>query len=113
MFGEKLREARKRAGMTLGQLARQLDISVSHLSNVELGIKRPLPVDVVRKAAAILHTDEQDLLAAAFREPMAFTLNAKSQMAQETAAGLARQWDSMSERQHQSLQRFLENLEDE
>ncbi len=67
-FGELLRTARRKAGKTLGQLARGLGVSVVYLSDVERGHRKPFTRERVLKAAEFLEMDPTQLLEAASRE---------------------------------------------
>ena len=67
-FGELLRDARRKADKTLGDVARMLGISVVYLSDVERGNRKPFTRDRILKIAAFLKTDPGDLLRAADQE---------------------------------------------
>lgn len=68
-FGAALREARKGAGLLQRELARALGTTVSHLSQVELGQRHPLPPIDIIKAADVLGVSSVPLLALAVLEP--------------------------------------------
>jgi transcriptional regulator with XRE-family HTH domain len=40
-MGDRIREARKRAGFTQEQLAEKLDVTFNHISEIERGLKMP------------------------------------------------------------------------
>jgi transcriptional regulator with XRE-family HTH domain len=67
-FGELLRDARRKAGKTLGDVARLLGISVVYLSDVERGNRKPFGRDRVLAIAEFLQTNPGELLRAASRE---------------------------------------------
>lgn len=64
-FGQVLRNNRRQAGKTLGDLAEVLGVSVVYLSDVERGYRRPLKKERILKIAEFLGTDAADLFAAA------------------------------------------------
>jgi two-component system response regulator len=51
-IGKKIKDRRKRAAMTLSDLAQKLEISISHVENYERGINR-VPVEVIYKLSQI------------------------------------------------------------
>lgn len=67
-FGELLRHERRKAGKTLGDIARLLDFSVVFLSDVERGNRRPLGNERILRIASFLGQDPTPLIAAADRE---------------------------------------------
>ena len=64
-FGEALRRARQDAEMTLGDVARLLDVSVVYVSDVERGNRRPFSNERILKVARLLKADPAPLIAAA------------------------------------------------
>jgi transcriptional regulator with XRE-family HTH domain len=60
-FGNLIRRARSRRGMTLETLARYLGCSVQYLSDVERGQCPPLAPQKMRIAAQVLGLDQQEL----------------------------------------------------
>ena len=64
-FGEILREQRRQAGRTLGDLSKLLGISVVYLSDVERGNRKPLNNERILKVAEFLATDAAVLIEAA------------------------------------------------
>lgn len=54
-FGNRVKEARLRAGMTQSQLAERIDASVNHVSAIERGVYETR-VDTLRKMAVALGT---------------------------------------------------------
>lgn len=53
-FGEKIRNARKAAGLTQRQLAEQIGVSNTSISNWEKGLSRP-DADLIQKLCNCLH----------------------------------------------------------
>ena len=60
-IGERIRSARKSAGMSQEELGRKLDIGKSSVSEWESG-KRPIPMDVMERIAEILNTSVPHLM---------------------------------------------------
>ena len=60
-FGKKLKELRKKAGLTQQQLASQMNISKSVVSYYELNTRIPSPA-VLRKISMIFHVSTDYLL---------------------------------------------------
>src|SRR5262249_31327640 len=68
-FGEMLRDARRKADKTLGQVARAIGVSIVYLSDVERGNRSPLSEEKIIRAAIFMDmTDPSELLRAAIRE---------------------------------------------
>ncbi len=67
-FGDLLRKHRRKAGKTLGDIAKLLGVSVVFLSDVERGNRRPLSNDRIVKIASFLGQDPTPLIEAADRE---------------------------------------------
>lgn len=91
-FGERLRELRKRAGKTLGDVADVLGVSVVYVSDVERGNRAPLRPDLVDKVADALGADAAELhrLAAEVRGAFELPTERMPERAREFVAGLAR-----------------------
>ena len=64
-FGEVLRRTRQDAGMTLGNVARLLEISVVYVSDVERGNRKPFSNERILKVASYLNADPAPLITAA------------------------------------------------
>jgi transcriptional regulator with XRE-family HTH domain len=64
-FGHVLRNNRRQAGKTLGDLAEVLGVSVVYLSDIERGNRKPLNKERILKIAGFLGTEATALLAAA------------------------------------------------
>ncbi|MGO8993895.1 MAG: helix-turn-helix domain-containing protein [Polyangiaceae bacterium] len=91
-FGERLRELRKKAEMTLGDVAENLGVSVVYVSDVERGNRPPLRPDLIDKIAVVLKSDATDLhrLAAEVRGAFEVRTDRIPERAKEFMAGLAR-----------------------
>lgn len=67
-FGEVLRQFRRDAEKTLGDVARLLDVSPVYVSDVERGNRKPFARERILKIARFLDKDPSPLLEAAVRE---------------------------------------------
>jgi transcriptional regulator with XRE-family HTH domain len=67
-FGELLKELRAGAGLSLGQLARQVGLSAAYLLDLERGARKPPPLKVVLILARALGADPYPLALQAARE---------------------------------------------
>ena len=67
-FGDVLRQFRREANKTLGDVARMLEVSTVYLSDVERGNRKPFTRERILKIAKFLHKDSGPLLQAADRE---------------------------------------------
>jgi transcriptional regulator with XRE-family HTH domain len=67
-FGDLLRQQRRKADKTLGDVARLLGVSVVFLSDVERGNRRPLSNERLIRIAEFLGQDPAPLIEAADRE---------------------------------------------
>jgi len=90
-FGDVLRQFRRKADKTLGQVARMLDISTVYLSDVERGNRKPFTRERILKIAEFLQVDANDLLKVADRERGVIEYdikNASSPLEAEVVGGL-------------------------
>lgn len=115
-FGSLLRQLREEAGMTLGEFARQLGVSITYLSDVERGRRSPFSEARLQSATSILDLrppQHQQLLAAAAESRGYFELpTSHSPAKQELGAALARGWTDLDESQARRLLRALDKEED-
>ena len=61
-FGNRLRELRTQAGMTLRELADLVNVNFTYLSKIENGALPPPSEKVIRKLAEVLNFDKDELL---------------------------------------------------
>jgi len=109
-FGTTLRNARNKAGMSLCQLARSLDVSAAYLSDVELGRRGPFRCDKIHKISKILKVDPAELLISAAIGYGFFLLPYKDDLYIDmVAASLVLVWDSLSSGQLNKIYRVLED----
>jgi transcriptional regulator with XRE-family HTH domain len=99
-FGELLRDTRKKAGKSMLDLARGLDVSVVFISDVERGNRAPFTSEKILKVAELLDVDPEPLLQAAAETRGAFELDATqvSGKARQVGAALMRGWTELNEK---------------
>lgn len=68
-LGIKLRELRKKAGMSQRQVASLVDINYTYLSKIEGGEIPPPSEKVIIKLALVLHADKDELITLAGKIP--------------------------------------------
>lgn len=68
-FGEKLRQLRTEAKLSLRKLADATDVNFSYLSKIETGVLPPPSERLITKLAATLNADKEELMALAGRLP--------------------------------------------
>jgi transcriptional regulator with XRE-family HTH domain len=69
-FGLKLKELRKRAGLTQQELAEKVGISATYLSKIENGIMPPPTRGVIIRLAEVVRTNKNELLNLAGKNPI-------------------------------------------
>jgi transcriptional regulator with XRE-family HTH domain len=109
-FGDLLRQVRSTAGMTLGDLADRMEVSVAYISSVERGVKSPLSEDRIRQVAEAAMISPDGLLAAAAESRGAFLLDTghQSPVAREVGAALMRGWPDLSDVQLRAIGKIVE-----
>jgi len=114
-FGELLREARKRGGKTLGDVADFLGFKVSYISDIEHGRRPPWPAAKVIAVAGFLGFDEMALLRAAAEARGAVELDARnaSKAKLQLGAALARSWSGLSDEQAARIAHVLDPKHEE
>jgi transcriptional regulator with XRE-family HTH domain len=113
-FGELLRRLRVKADRSMGQVARQLGVSVTYISDVERGKRAPLRPERIEKVAKYLNADPADLLDAAGRSRGVFELDAAavSPKAREVGAALMRGWPGFSDDKLEKIAAAIKGTED-
>ena len=61
-FGERLRELRKKAGLTQEELAYKVGVHVMTIRRYESDMRIPTNINDIQRLAAILHVSEEELL---------------------------------------------------
>ncbi len=82
-FGNRLRELRKKAGLSLRKLARKIDVDFSYISKLENGQLPPPSEPVISRLAEILHAEKEELLELSGRIPSDIAEVVKTQAIQE------------------------------
>ncbi|MFC2021850.1 helix-turn-helix domain-containing protein [Chloroflexota bacterium] len=68
-FNIRLRELRKRAGLSQRELADKVGVNFTYLSKIESGVMPPPSEEVILKLAEVLNTDRDELMALAGKVP--------------------------------------------
>jgi transcriptional regulator with XRE-family HTH domain len=87
-FGKKLRELRKKAGLTLRELARSIDVDFTYISKLENGQLPPPSEPIITRLASALDTDKEQLIDLAGRVPCDIARMLKERARQEFGAKL-------------------------
>lgn len=117
-FGQLLRTRRSEAGLSMGALARELEVSVTYLSDVERGTRAPLSSDRIKQAAALMKLDKAELreldeAAAESRGFFELVADNLSSTGRQVGATLMRGWPSYSDSDFERLMKLLRDLEGE
>jgi transcriptional regulator with XRE-family HTH domain len=113
-FGKLLRSLREAAGVSMGALARHLEVSVTYLSDVERGTRAPLSNDRIQKTAELLSLPRdtvRELAAAAGDVRGYFELDITSPTSRDVGATLMRGWPSFGDAEFRRLMEVLDELE--
>ena len=117
-FGALLRKLREDARVSMGDLSRGLQISVTYLSDVERGTRAPLSQERISLAAKLLSLAQPQLLKlleVAAEDRGFFELGVsqnQSPKAMEVGAALMRGWPSYSDDDFTKIANILHLLED-
>lgn len=113
-FGDLLREYRKAKGITLGAFAGILGMPATNLSDVELGRRQPLRVELIERAAKVLELTEaqvDELVAAAAESRGAIELPLDGRThAAEFGVALMREWSTMTPDDVERLNALMREL---
>ena len=99
-FGDQLRVLRSSAGMSMGELARKLAVSVPYISDVERGNRPPLTSPRIEQVATLFGVDSTALHAAAAASRGSFELplpESASHLQRQVGASLMRGWSQLSD----------------
>ncbi|MBI5537108.1 MAG: helix-turn-helix transcriptional regulator [Deltaproteobacteria bacterium] len=95
--------------MTMGQLARQLDVPITYLSDVERDTRPAMSAERIGRAAAILGANVEEGLKAAAARGGSFKLPAGvSPIGQDAGASLMRTWAALSDEDFSQLRAWLD-----
>jgi transcriptional regulator with XRE-family HTH domain len=108
-FGELIREARIKRGVTLRTLSETLGLSVPYLSDVEHGRRHPLAKHQWDKVAGLLGLTTDELHSAACLSRGEFTLPLGTATHNRVATWLTLRWGKLSLAKMRELERFLQD----
>lgn len=109
-FGERLRALRLERKVSMGELARSLNVSVPYISDVERGNRAPLTPDRILATAKVLSISPDELLrlAAEAKGTIELPLTSSSaKMAPEVGAALMRGWQDLTDEDLESIARII------
>ena len=112
-FGERLREHRKTAAMTLSVAADVVGVKVSYMSDVELGNRKPFETHHVMALAAafrLTNAATEELARLAAVERGGIRISANTHEAMQMLSTLARLVDDLSAIEVQEIQRLLSRV---
>jgi transcriptional regulator with XRE-family HTH domain len=110
-FGKRLRELRTQAGKTMGELARELHVSVAYVSDVERGNRAPFKREQVLQIATFLGIESDQLLIDAAASRGSFTLSSEvEKRGAEVGAALMRGWSNFSDEDFGKLLETIKSL---
>ena len=111
-FGRKFRRWRKEAGLTMGEVARKLGLSIPYISDIERGTRPPPRVEILKKAARILGRDPRDVVVSAAQSRGRYELSTTpTPKHQEVGASLLRSWENLSQEKLKEIERVLNGEE--
>jgi transcriptional regulator with XRE-family HTH domain len=102
-FGKLFRRERLNAKKSMGDVARALGKSVPYVADVENARRGPFTTEDIIKAATLLGTDPEPLLAAAAIKRGRVELDTRSAKAIEVGAALARVWSDLDDKELQAI----------
>lgn len=108
-FGRILRAEREGRGVTMGQLARHLKVSVPYISDVERGNRPPLTISRIYDACEFLEITPDRLLGAASHARGQIVLDAStlSEKGQQVGIALMRGWARLTDEDFDKIGRIL------
>jgi transcriptional regulator with XRE-family HTH domain len=113
-FGDLLREYRKAKGYSLGVFAGSLGMPATNLSDIELGRRQPLRIELIERAAKVLELSEAQVnelaaTAAESRGSIELPLDGRTHAA-EFGATLMREWSTMTQEDVERLNELVREL---
>ena len=106
-FGQELRRLRESAGYQLGNFAKELGISKTYLSDVELGRREPFRSAHLLRCAELLGVDYDYLLGLAAESRGAFELKPITRRHSEAGMALMRKWEELGEEELDRLMKAI------
>ena len=108
-FGELIRKARQKKGISLRSLGDLLGYSAPYLSDVENGRRNPFPEDRWKGVADLLGLDMSEMRMAASMSTGKFILPAATKTHNRVAAKLVSSWLTLSVNQLREIEKILES----
>lgn len=108
-FGDKIRTARKRKGLSLMVVSERAGISLSYLSQIENGRREPPDDKTIATLAVLLEIDITELLKIAHQDKLRVELGLLNlgPKKRELAITLQRSWDELSELDALEIEKIL------
>jgi transcriptional regulator with XRE-family HTH domain len=111
-FGAFFRRIREDLRFSMGQVARHLGVSVSYVSDVELGKRAPFTDDRIKTIAAYFGIKPEPMIEVAGRCRGFFEIHPQNQMQFKVGAALARRFGELSDDQLAKLQEIVGEEDD-
>lgn len=111
-FGEAFREARIEKKVTLREIGEYVGKSISYLSDIEHGRKRPPKLDTVSEIEQFLGIEDERLirLAAKFRKKVPKNLTQRIRMTPRLSAVLLRADEDLTSNEFDELVQYYEQI---
>jgi transcriptional regulator with XRE-family HTH domain len=106
-FGAFFRKVREDLRVSMGQVARYLGVTVSYVSDVELGKRAPFTDDRIKQASSYLGVNPEPFIELAGRCRGFFEIRPQNPMQYKVGAALARRFGELSEEQLERLQEIV------
>lgn len=110
-FGALFRRIREDLGISMGQVARHLGVSVPYVSDVELGKRAPFTNEKIISAGLLFKINPLQLLKAAGESRGFFEIRPVTAMHATVGAALARRFEDLSSEQLERIGRIVEEDE--
>jgi len=109
-YGDQLHELREKADVSVSKLARALDMSETHIRQVEANLRGPLSLDATRLAAACIGVSPESLVGAYVTQRGYVSLVAHGEQRKAVALRLAVTWDLLTDDELGALGQTLDGL---
>lgn len=109
LFGQKLREFRRSAGISQRELAKQIDVDFSYISKIENGRLPPPAADTIVKICQVLGIESEDLLALTGKIPSKIQESLSGSKAAQQFLGEAQRLD-LTDAEWEEMVKSLRNL---
>lgn len=112
-FGALFRSIREDLRISMGQVARHLGVTVTYVSDVELGKRAPFTDERIKQAARFMVVNPQPLIEAAGRCRGFFEIRPVRPMHYDVGAALARRFHDLSDDQLTAIRQIVQPEEEE